>query len=140
MLCGNVVKLEKFFLRASPHLVKLRLRTIFGLVPNLPVLYTIVKAVCPAFVIMTDYMLADSCPLSIVLWRTNVIGLNKALIFDGDSKAVIGLYAIIVKGADKGIGKGKIVGGGIVFVGIKVAENIWNIDEFSAAEGSPYVL
>ena len=44
-----------------------------GLVPNFPILYIVMKTVCPAFGIVSDYMLTNNSPLvKILRWKCAV--------------------------------------------------------------------
>ena len=60
---GHAIKVEELLLRSLPH------RRILRLIPNLPILNTVGKAVCPSFIVMHDYMLADARPFCKILGR-----------------------------------------------------------------------
>ena len=87
--------------------------------------------VSPALVIVLDDMLADDRPLLEVLRRKGVVLLD----------LMLNARAETVEGPDPGrlvdlhiiVGTGKIVGGRIVRIGVKVGENKVNVDGMVAA-------
>lgn len=118
MLCRHSVKVIIFFVGAAPHLFFVNLR----LVPYLPITDIIVIAIRPAFRIMSDDMLTYSCPLFGVFWRKGIIRLDIRLIFNSDTKAIIGLHTGFYYRLDQMIGKCKVIVVGTVFVGIKITK------------------
>ena len=63
------------------------------LVPDLPVLYAVFEAVCPALVVMPYDMLADPCPLAEVGRRVDPVRAYFLIILDCNAEAVYRLRA-----------------------------------------------
>ncbi len=85
-------------------------------------------------------MLANACPFAVILRGIGAIRLYICLIFDSDSEAVIRLNTRIYERFQQKIGECEIVICGIVLIGIKVAEDIGDINEAVAAEGASDVV
>ena len=89
---------------------------------------------------MLDYSLADTGPLQVVFRRENVICFDPVGVFDCCAEAEKGLGAIGDELFDEPVGEGKVVGGGVVRVGAKVAENVFNVHKAKAAVSSARVV
>ena len=139
MLCRHIVQLVILFRCAGPHLI-FAPEGIIWLVPDLPVFDAVGKAVCPAFVIMADHMLADPGPFGRVFRRMDAVGLDIGLIFDGNTQAEHGLDVILLHCLDQFVGKSKVIGGRIGFVGIKIPEQIGDIHKPVATEGTAHIV
>ena len=59
------------------------------LIPDLPVLYTIIETICPSLVVVHDDVLTDLSPLLEILWRMYMVGV--ICIFNGLTKTIIHL-------------------------------------------------
>jgi hypothetical protein len=121
-------------------LIELGVVAVFGLIPDFPIVNVEVEAVRPTLVVMADDMLTNSRPLSVILGRVDAICLDMGLILNRDSQSEIRLHTVFYEALNQFIGKCKIVGRRIVFIGIKVSENIGNIDIAVAAKCSSYVM
>ena len=122
VICRHTVKFVELLLCSSPH------RGIFGLIPYLPILNIMIESVCPALIVVADYMLADPCPLVKILWRIDVIRLYIPVVLDSNTKTVKYLRARLDDISDVSVGESEIIVFGIVLVGVKISENIWNIN------------
>ena len=63
-----------------------------------------------------------------------MIGLDMALVLDGDTKTEIGSDAVLHQCLDQLVRKGEVIGCGIVLIGVKIAEDVGNIHISVAAE------
>ena len=68
-----------------------------------------------------------SCPFCVLLGGIDVVGLYVDVILYSNSKAVVGHYPALYHSFYKNVGKGEIVGIGIVFIRVKVGKNVGNI-------------
>ena len=137
---GNVVQLKELLLGSLPAGIVLDLGLVIGLVPDLPVVQLHVIAVCPSLVIVQDDMLADPRPLCGILGRIDVVRLDRVIVLDGGTQTVKGLDPLLGHSRKEGVGKGEIIGRGIVLVRIEVAEYVGNIDIASTAVGSSRIV
>ena len=140
VLCRNVVKLVELLGSTSPHLVFLKSRVAVGLIPNFPVFDSVVEAVCPALVVVADYVLTNARPLCRVLWGIDVIGLYMRLILNSNTEAENRLYVVRIHLLYKLVCKREIIGRRVFNVGIKISENIGNINKTIASERSVNVV
>ena len=91
------------------------------------------EAVRPAVVVVSNDIRADAGPFSEIGGWINAVGLDSELILDGDAEAVDDVATGFVERGEIGVGEGEIVGCGIVFISIEVAEDVGDIDEAEAA-------
>ena len=140
MLGSDGVEVEIFLHRALPHGIVLDVGHVVRFVPDLPILNTVIKAVCPSLVIVHYNVLADSRPFMKILGRDDVVGLDKVVVFDGYAQAVVGHNSAIYHARQKHVGKGEIVGCRVVFVCVEIGENVGNINVVRAAEASAGIV
>lgn len=94
VLRGDVVELVILLRRAGPHLVFVSRRLVsVRLVPDLPVLYAVFEAVCPAFIVVPYDVLTDPRPLVVVGRRVDPVRAYLLIIFDRDAETVDRLRA-----------------------------------------------
>ena len=91
------------------------------------------EAVRPAVVVVSNNVCADAGPFGEIGGWVDTISLDAELVLDGDAEAVDDVATGLVEGGEIGIRESEIVGGGIVFIGVEVAEDVWDIDEAEAA-------
>lgn len=97
-------------------------------------------AVRPAFVVVTDDMFADPCPLFGIGGRRGAVGFDLCLIFDGDAEAEERFAPRFVECFHQFVGKGKVIGCGKGLVSRKIAENVRNIHIAESAVRSADVV
>jgi len=91
------------------------------------------EAVRPAVVVVSNDVRADAGPFGEIGGWVDTVGLDSELVLDGDAKAVDDVATGFVEGCQIGVREGEIVGCGIVFIGVEVAEDVGDIDEAEAA-------
>ena len=87
------------------------------------------EAIRPAVVVVSNNVCADAGPFGEIGGWVDTIGLDAELVLDGDAEAVDDIATRLVERGEIGIRESKIVGCGIVFIGVEVAEDVWDIDE-----------
>ena len=86
-----------------------------------------VEAVSPSLIIVADNVLANSCPLAIILWRVDTVSLNKALIFNSNAQSEKWFNIPLYKLGYENICKSKIIRLRIKWVCIKIPKQIRNV-------------
>ncbi len=121
VLGGSLVKVEKFLLGAGPGALIVLINVEIGLVPYLPVFDVKFISVCPALIIVTDDMLTNFSLFLIVLGRENMV--LDHLMLDGLTETEKGLGSGLFTNKYRLVCAGEIVGGRVVYIGIKIREN-----------------
>jgi hypothetical protein len=96
------------------------------------------QAVSPTLVVVADDMFANFCPL-LEIGRRNCAVLFD-LVLDGLTETEKRLRAGIQTAEDRLVGASEIVGRGIVYVGVEIAENIRYINEKALTERASDVM
>ena len=89
---------------------------------------------------MADDAFADSCPFFEIRRRRGPVCLDYIEIFDGNAKAVENPAAGVDQIPQINIGKGEVVGSRIVRIGVKIAEDVRNVDQDIASVGAAGVM
>ena len=138
----SAVKPQVFRKRRAPHRIAVHVRVVLRLVPDFPVVDLHLEAVCPAFGIVADHVLADAAPLREVLGRHDVHRGIAARdeVLDSDTQAEERLDIVLLESLQKRIGVDEAVALRVFLVGVEVREYDGNVDEEPAAEPAAHVM
>ena len=137
-LGGHIIQFQILFPRSGPHHAP-PVGT-FRLIPDFPVLDIVLKAVRPAFGVVTDHARADLRPFFRVFRRVHTVRLPPDFVLNGHAETVIRLHFGIHQTGDQRVRPGKVVRRRIVRVRIEIRKDIGNINKLSAAETAAHVV
>ena len=95
------------------------------LIPYLPILNIILEAVCPALVVVHNYMFANLRPLFKIRRRQSAVLLHPML--NLVAQAVKDLGPCLLNGFQVFIGQDKIVGCGVIYIRVRIRKNRPNV-------------
>ena len=123
MLCSCCIELKELCLCSAPAPLVCGIVGIkIGFVPDFPIFNIKIKTVSPAFSIVSYNVLANFSPfLKIFRGESRVL---LYMMLNRLAKAEIRLRSCVESGENRFVCTSEIVGCGIVYVGIEVAENV----------------
>ena len=97
-------------------------------------------SVRPAFVVVPDHTRTDLRPLQRILRRVDPVGLDGALILNGDAQPEEGLHAVVQQRLHQQVCVGEIIGSGVLRVCVEIPEQVGDIHPASAAIHALHIM